>query len=49
MRPVLEKMCLFESLKDGTLDLCDLADMHEALDVRDENVRRANEANKPDR
>ena len=44
MRPVAEKMCRFESLKDGTLDLCDVALMNEALDVRDENLSRANEA-----
>ncbi len=37
MRPVLEGLCHFESLKDGTLDICDLALMNEALDVRAEN------------
>lgn len=37
-------MCQFESLKDGTLDLCDIALMNEFLDVRNENQRRFNEA-----
>ncbi|HRG54415.1 MAG TPA: hypothetical protein PLG56_00105 [Lacunisphaera sp.] len=44
MRPVLERMCQFEGLKDGSLDLCDIALMNEALDVRDENTNRAHEA-----
>lgn len=30
-------MCRYESLKDGTLDLCDIALMNEALDVVEEN------------
>ena len=30
-------MCKYESLKDGTLDLADLALMNEALDVVEEN------------
>lgn len=42
MRPVASGMCRFESLKDGAIDLCDLALMNEALDCRDENTRRAN-------
>lgn len=40
VRPVLEGMCHFESLKDGALDLLDIAIMNEALDVRAENTRR---------
>lgn len=45
LRPVLEGMCLYESLKDGTLDLCDIAKMNEALDVRAENEKRFRKAN----
>ena len=37
-------MCKFESLKDGTLDLEDIAQMNDALDVQDENERRHAEA-----
>lgn len=44
MRPVVAGMCRYESLKDGALDLCDIAEMSEALDARDENTRRANKA-----
>ncbi|WP_413206714.1 DUF6889 family protein [Rhodospirillum sp. A1_3_36] len=40
-RPVLAGCCRAESLMDGTLDLADVADLNEALDVRDENERRA--------
>ncbi len=45
MRPVIEGMCKYESLKDGTLDLEDIARMNEMLDVRMENERRYREAN----
>lgn len=41
MRPVLHRMCLFESLKDGSIGLEDIALMNEALDVRQENELRA--------
>ena len=44
MRPVVEQMCKYESLKDGTLDLEDLMRMNDALNVRDENNRRLQEA-----
>lgn len=44
MRPVLEGLCKYESLIDGTLDLADVARMNEALEVRDENQARVNEA-----
>jgi hypothetical protein len=40
LRPVLEGLCKYESLLDGTLDLLDIARMNEALDVRAENERR---------
>lgn len=43
MRPVLRGLCRFESLKDGTLDLDDLALMNQAIDVWDENCRRLSE------
>jgi hypothetical protein len=46
MRPVLEHLCSVKELKDGTYDLCDIADMNDALDVRDENIFRAREAAK---
>ena len=42
MRPVLNQMCLYESLLDGTLSLDDLSRMNEALDVQAENQRRLN-------
>jgi hypothetical protein len=44
MRPVLKGLCKFESLKDGTLDLADIALMNDALDVQDENEARYREA-----
>jgi Family of unknown function (DUF6889) len=44
MRPVVEGMCRYESLKDGTLELVDIARMNDALDVRYENERRLNQA-----
>lgn len=37
MRPVLEGLCRFESLKDGTLDLVDVALLNDALSVRADN------------
>jgi hypothetical protein len=40
MRPVLEGLCKYESLLDGTLSLEDLQMMHESLDVKYENDRR---------
>jgi hypothetical protein len=42
MRPVLEGMCRYESLKDGSLELLDIARMNDAIDVRNENERRIN-------
>ena len=44
MRPVAEGMCLYESLKNGTLDLEDLSRMNEMIDVRTENQNRARKA-----
>lgn len=40
MRPVIRGMCKFESLKDGTLSLVDIALMNDALDVQHENESR---------
>lgn len=40
MRPVLRGLCRYESLKDGSLNLGDIALMNDALDVQDENERR---------
>ncbi|HGE8301173.1 TPA: hypothetical protein ACGD5C_001489 [Serratia marcescens] len=37
MRPVHAHMCSYESLKDGTLSLADIALMNESLDVEAEN------------
>jgi hypothetical protein len=37
LRPVVRGMCRYESLKDGTLDLADIALMNDSLDVIDEN------------
>jgi hypothetical protein len=37
-------MCKFESIKDGSIDLLDLALMNDAIDVHDENAFRAQEA-----
>lgn len=44
MRPVLEGLCRYESLKDCTLDLADIARMNEALDIKQENTARVQEA-----
>jgi hypothetical protein len=45
MRPVLEGLCRYESLKDGTLNLEDISRMNEALDVKYENEYRYRKAN----
>ncbi|CCW31075.1 conserved hypothetical protein [Xenorhabdus nematophila F1] len=37
MRPVRNGMCQFESLKNGGVDLADIALMNDALDVDAEN------------
>ena len=44
LRPVINGLCKYESLKDGTLDLCDVALMNEALDVKAENEARLKDA-----
>jgi hypothetical protein len=43
-RPVLEGVYSGESLKNGTVDLLDLAEAHDALDVKAENQRRTDAA-----
>lgn len=40
LRPVIKGLCGYESLKDGTLSLADVALMNDALDVQYENERR---------
>lgn len=45
MRPVHAQMCRYESLKDGTLDLADIAKMNDFLDVCAENDARYRSAN----
>ena len=40
MRPVIEGLCKYESLKDCSIDLEDLARMNDALDVKYENENR---------
>lgn len=44
MRPVIDGMCRYESLRDCTVDLEDLAKMNDALDVRAENENRYRKA-----
>jgi hypothetical protein len=43
MAPVVEGMVRFESLRDGTVTIADVALMNDALAVRAENRRRASE------
>ncbi len=40
MVPVMKDKIRFESLKDGSLDLMDLALIHDAINVYEENHRR---------
>ena len=49
MRPVIKGLCKYESLIDGTLDLCDIALMNEVLDSESENEWRAHDAFAKDR
>lgn len=44
MRPVVEGMCSFESIKSCLIDLEDLAKMNDAIDVRNENQARYRKA-----
>ena len=46
LRPVLRGMCKFESLKDCTLGLADVAIMNEAIDCEEENRTRLTRAAK---
>ena len=39
----MAKLCQFESLKDGTLDLSDIACMNDALAVRADNEELAHQ------
>jgi hypothetical protein len=44
MRPCVKGMCKFESLKNGKLDLADIALMNDALDVVADNEYLVEEA-----
>ena len=46
MRPVVAGMVAYDRLLDGTIGLAHLAEMNDALDVRDENEFRRREADK---
>jgi hypothetical protein len=46
MRPILHGLCQYESLKNGVLDLLDIAKMNEALDIKFENEYRLREMSK---
>ena len=37
-------LCTLRELQDGTYNISDLADMHEAMDAEDEHARRAEKA-----
>lgn len=43
-RPMMEGLCRYESLKDCTLDLADIAKMNDVLDVKAENEKRYHKA-----
>jgi hypothetical protein len=45
-RPALRGMYKIESLKDGSLDLEDVAEANEALDIEAENQARIEEAHR---
>lgn len=47
LHPVQQGWCKYESLLDGTLDLCDIAIMNEAIAVHGENSRRMQDALRP--
>ena len=49
LRPVLRGLCSYAHLKDGSLSLEDVARMNAALDVQDENERRARAAQEADK
>jgi len=44
-RPVDAGYCRYTDLKDGTLDLVDVAKMNEMIDVKAENEKRYRKAN----
>ncbi len=44
MRPVISRHIKLRELFDGTYDICQIAELNEALDVEAENSWRANEA-----
>jgi hypothetical protein len=44
LRPVLRGLCSYESLKNGTLDLADIALLNDAIEVAEENERRIRKA-----
>ncbi len=43
MAPVVDGLCRYESLLDGTLDMVDIQRMHNAMAVRAVNQRRYDE------
>lgn len=43
LRPVNHHLCSYESLKDGSVDLADIARMNESIDVDNENRIRLTE------
>lgn len=43
MAPILAGMCKYESLKDGSIDLADIALMNDALAVKSDNEYLAKE------
>lgn len=43
LRPVNHRLCSYESLKDGSVDLADIARMNESIDVDNENRIRLTE------
>lgn len=45
LRPIEAGMCRYESLKDCSLDLVDIARMNDRLDVTAENQKRYDKAN----
>lgn len=48
MLPVVEGLCKYESLKDCTLDLEDVARMRAALEVKAENEKRLRKSQERD-
>lgn len=46
MQPIIEGLCKYESLIDGSIGLVDVARMNDAISVRNENQRRMEAAAK---